>query len=340
MRRAHVALSLLAVLLGSVAPAEAYIGPGAGFALVSSFAVIFVTIILAFVAVLIWPFRKAWRLYKGRGGGKPWVKRLIVIGFDGQDATLTERFMEQGKLPSFQRLKEMGCYSRLRSTFPSITPVAWSTFSTGTGPAKHGIFDFLEPDRRSYLPMLSSVKIGSAKRFLNLGRFRIPLDRPELRLLRKSKAFWSLLADKNVWSTIVRMPITFPPERFRGAQLSAMCTPDLLGTQGTFLLYTTRKAEGTFKEGGIRVELPRNGNRRFETVIQGPENAFREGNPPLEIPDAHPGGPRRPANQDRDERRRHRAAHGSAEPVGGAQLPRRARHQRQRALPNARHRSR
>ena len=40
------------------------------------------------------------------------------------------------------------------------------------------------------------------------------------------------------------MPITFPPDRFYGAELSAMCVPDLLGTQGTFLLFTTRPSAG------------------------------------------------------------------------------------------------
>ena len=49
------------------------------------------------------------------------------------------------------------------------------------------------------------------------------------------------------------MPITFPPDHFYGAELSAMCVPDLLGTQGTFLLFTTRPSGERFKEGGIRV---------------------------------------------------------------------------------------
>jgi len=279
--------AVLGLLLALPVPAHAYIGPGAGFALLSSFMVLFTTIILAIVSLLVWPFRTLFRVVSRRKPPKPWVKRLIVVGFDGQDAGLTERLMTEGKLPNFEKLKAMGSYSRLRTTYPSITPVAWSTFSTGTGPAKHGIFDFLERDRRSYLPILSSVQIGSVDRFLKLGRYKVPLQKPELRLLRKSKAFWSVLGDKSVWSTILRMPITFPPERFRGAMLSAMCTPDLLGTQGTFLLYTTRKAEGRFKEGGVRVELRAGGNGagpRFDTVIQGPENMFREGNPPLEIP--------------------------------------------------------
>ena len=279
---------VFAFTLGIASPTYAYFGPGAGFALISSLGVVFLTALFALIALLLWPFRSVWRLVMRGKTAQPWAKRLIVVGFDGQDATLTERMLAEGKLPNFARLKTVGCYSRLRTTFPSITPVAWSTFSTGTGPGKHGIFDFLEPDRRSYLPQLSSVQIGRIGRALKIGRWRIPLHRPWFRLLRKSKPFWKVMAEKHIWSTILRMPVSFPPERFRGAQLSAMATPDLLGTQGTFLLYTTREEQQEIEEGGICIALPRNsdsdGAHRFDTTIRGPENVFREGNPPLEIP--------------------------------------------------------
>ena len=161
--------------------------------------------------------------------------------------------------------------------------MAWSSFSTGTHPAKHNIYDFLDRDLRTYLPVLSSTRIGKIEKFLKLGRYRIPLQKPELTLLRKSKPFWTILGEHNIWSTILRVPITVPPDRFYGAQLGAMSIPDLLGTQGTFLLFTTRQSGEKFKEGGLRLHLEGNGDR-FETVIQGPENMFLEGNPPLEIP--------------------------------------------------------
>ena len=214
---------------------------------------------------------------------KPSIKRLIVVGLDGQEPTLTDRYMKAGKLPNFSKLAEMGSYSRLATTFPSVSPVAWSSFSTGTNPGRHNIFDFLDRDRRTYLPMLSSTHIGKTERFLRLGRYRIPLRAPAIRLLRKSKPFWSILGEHDIWSTILRVPITFPPDRFRGAQLSAMSVPDLLGTQGTFLLYTTRPAGAKFKEGGIRIPIRVNGDR-IDTTIEGPENTFIEGHPPLNIP--------------------------------------------------------
>ncbi len=283
--RAVGRLAAAGLLMATVAsPAAAYVGPGAGFALVSSFLVVFVTIILALVSLLVWPLRTLWRLLRRRRQSKPVIKRLIVLGLDGQDPRLTDRFMAEGKLPNFERLAEMGGYRRLATTFPSVSPVAWSSFATGANPAKHNIFDFLDRDLRTYLPTLSSTHIGSVERFLKLGRYRIPLGRPDLRLLRRSKPFWTVLGEHDIWSTVLRVPITFPPDRFYGAQLSAMCVPDLLGSQGTFLLFTTRSASEKFKEGGLRVPLTGNGNGRWEAVIEGPENLFLEGSPPLELP--------------------------------------------------------
>ena len=65
-----------------------------------------------------------------------------------------------------------------------------------------------------------------------------------------------------------------------------MCVPDLLGTQGTFLYFTTRPAKEKFKEGGLRIPLTPNGanGERFEAKIEGPDNLFLEGAPKLELP--------------------------------------------------------
>ena len=279
----------LALLLSLPTPALAYVGPGAGFVFLTSFLALLATGILALASLDLWPFRMAWRLIRRAGDAKPRIRRLIIVGLDGQDPELTDRFMREGRLPNFQRLAEEGCYHRLATTFPSVSPVAWSSFSTGTHPAKHNIFDFLDRDRRTYLPLLSSVRIGRVERVLRLGRLRLPLGKPEMRLLRKSRPFWSVLGARGFWTTVLRVPITFPPDRFYGAQLAAMCVPDLQGTQGTFTLFTTRRSVEGFKEGGTRVPLGGDGDLdgngdRFETAFQGPDNELVDGSPPLTLP--------------------------------------------------------
>ena len=255
-------------------PLSAYIGPGAGFAFLSSFLVLFLTFFLAVFSFLSWPFRLIWRAIRGRRAQKTAkVNKVVILGLDGMEPTLAEKYMAEGKLPNLANLKKTGFYGRLRTTTPSISPVAWSSFMTGSEPSKHNIFDFLSRDPRTYLPDLSSARIGSPKKTLSLGKYKLPLSKPEIRGMRKSVPFWKILGEKGVFSTILRVPITFPPEKFKGHLLSGMCAPDLKGSQGTFSFYTTDEDRVNRKEGGMNIPVVLK-DGRIETYISGPENSL------------------------------------------------------------------
>jgi predicted AlkP superfamily phosphohydrolase/phosphomutase len=261
----------------------AYIGPGAGFAFLGSFLTLLTSLVLSVVSILVWPFRMVWLLVSRRQGfRKARVKKLIFLGLDGFDPGLAERFMSEGKLPNLTRLKEQGSYCKLRTTFPALSPVAWSTFATGVNPAKHNIFDFLNRDLKSYVPELSSSKVRPPSRILKLGRLRIPLARPTVEMRRKSEPFWKILGRHSIGCTILRVPITFPPDDFNGRLLSAMCTPDLRGTQGSFSHFSTHVESGRV-EGGNRYALRRTADG-VEGGLEGPENAFIEGRGAMRIP--------------------------------------------------------
>jgi predicted AlkP superfamily phosphohydrolase/phosphomutase len=262
------------LVLALASPLAAYIGPGAGFAFLSSFLVLFLTFFLALFSFLSWPFRFVWRSVRGqRAYKKSPVERLVILGLDGLEPTLAEKFMAEGKLPNLARLKKEGTYARLRTTTPAISPVAWSSFMTGSEPSKHNIFDFLSRDPRTYLPDLSSARIGKPKRTLALGKYLLPLAKPEIRGLRKSVPFWKILGERGIASTILRVPITFPPERFKGHLLSGMCAPDLKGSQGTFALFTEDADKVRKHEGGVAVLVRREG-AVIRTSLSGPENSL------------------------------------------------------------------
>ena len=284
MAHPHFFLTILFTSLVFIPPVEAYIGPGAGFAFLSSFLILTVSFFLAILSLLFWPFRMFIRHFVQRGA-KPTgqAERIIILGLDGLDPGLTERFMAEGKLPHFHRLKEMGSFAPLATSHPAISPAAWSSFMTGVDCSHHNIFDFLTRDPRTYQPMLSSADIGRASKTLSLGRYRIPLGKPKVKLLRKSKPFWTILGEHHIFSSIIRVPITFPPEKFNGVLLSGMCTPDLRGTQGTFSYYTTNKEVTPGQEGGVCIPLVRDGFI-IRTRLYGPENDFRKEGGPLTIP--------------------------------------------------------
>ncbi len=279
-------LFLSAALLVTLTPdrADAYIGPGAGFAVGGSFLAVFAAIFSAIAMLLSWPIRFIWRLlFRKRPPKRPRFKRVVVLGLDGLDHGLTAKLLAEGKLPNFAKLQAQGCFLSLGSTLPPISPVAWSTFQTGVNPGKHNIFDFLFPDEKTYEPKLSSVEVRPPRRAIRIGKFRFPLGGADVRLLRKSKPFWATLSDYGIFNCVLRVPITFPPEKLHGVQLSAMCVPDIRGSQGTFSFFTTKAREEGAKTGGEVQVVTRSGNR-LRGELLGPDHPLRKDGGALKVP--------------------------------------------------------
>src|SRR5258706_13911175 len=188
------------------------------------------------------------------------------------------------------RREQRGCPRAPPPAPPPLALVKGSSPPAGVTPARHNMFDFLNRSLKTYIPELSSSRVRGPKRMLKIGKYRIPLSRPTVEMRRKSRTFWNILGERHISSTILRVPITFPPEKFNGRLLSAMCTPDLLGTQGSFALFTTEAGNGSM-EGGNRFPLTRDGIR-WRGVLRGPQNYMVEGGGPLQIPFAlTPDGP-------------------------------------------------
>jgi predicted AlkP superfamily phosphohydrolase/phosphomutase len=279
-------LVLLVAILVLLAPrqAHAYIGPGAGFALAGSFFAVFSAIFSAALMVITWPVRLlfravfGWRVLRGSR-----FKRVVILGLDGMDHGLTEKMLDEGKLPNLAELRDRGGFRPLGTTVPPLSPVAWSTFQTGVNPGKHNIFDFLTPDPRTYHAKLSSVEIRPPRRSVRIGKYLIPLGKADVRLLRKSQPFWSILSKYGIFSCVQRVPITFPPEKLRGVVLSAMCVPDLRGTQGMFSFYTTRERDEGEKIGGEVHHVHQDGDTIRAELI-GPPNPLRPDQGNLTVP--------------------------------------------------------
>jgi len=277
---------LLAVFIVLAIPgqAQAYIGPGAGFAVVGSFLVMFAATLSAALALLTWPIRYIIRAIRCRHVfARSRVKKFVILGLDGMDYALTEKFLAEGKLPNLAELRKQGCFKTLATTVPSMSPVAWSSFQTGVNPGKHNIFDFLTRDKQSYQPKLSSVDIRGPRRKISLGKYQFPLGKADIRLLRRGKPFWKTLGEHGIFSSVIRVPITFPAEKFRGVQLSGMCVPDLRGTQGMFSFYTTATDGNGEHTGGERFRVIRVDNK-IEAELIGSTNPFRKDNSTLKCP--------------------------------------------------------
>src|SRR5262245_53185464 len=134
--RALLALIALA-LLG--APASAYIGPGAGLAVTGGLLVTLGTFLMAFGLILVGPFKAAYRMAFPVKLGPAKARRVVVVGLDGFDPGLARKYMSEGRMPNLSALQQEGCFSELDTSYPSISPVAWSTFATGVDASRHNI---------------------------------------------------------------------------------------------------------------------------------------------------------------------------------------------------------
>jgi predicted AlkP superfamily phosphohydrolase/phosphomutase len=204
-------------------------------------------------------------------------KRVLVLGMDGLDPLIAERLMREGELPNFTVLKERGDFRRLASSIPPLSPVAWSSFITGTDPGGHGIFDFIHRDPATLAPYLSTSRAEGASRTIKLGRWMFPLTGGRVELLRRGKAFWEILAAKGIPATVNGIPANFPPVGSAARSLSGMGTPDIQGTYGTFSFFTDSPPEDAEDLSGGQLFPVVAVDYQVEAALEGPVNTFREG---------------------------------------------------------------
>lgn len=212
------------------------------------------------------------------------AKKMIVLGIDGMDPRLLAQFVLRGEMPTFKKLMDAGYWSPLRTTTPPQSPVAWSSFISGTNPGGHGIFDFIHRDPATFAPFLSTSKSYSADKVIKLGDWRIPLKGGHFELLCRGPVFWDHLTDHGVPATLFKLPANFPVQHSAAKMISGMGTPDLLGSYGTFTLYTDVDIPnaGHFTGGRVvRVDLM---DHEVKTILEGPPNSLREGEPHAVIP--------------------------------------------------------
>ncbi len=208
----------------------------------------------------------------GPPAARPGGKRVIVLGVDGMDPNFLERHWDA--LPNLARLRDTGGLTRLATTTPPQSPVAWSTFITGTDPARHGLFDFVLRDPATRRPISSMGETLEPAHQLTIGPYLLPLSSARVRTFRNGEPFWRTLSNHGIPVTMVRMPTNYPPDD-DGNELSGMGTPDLEGTFGTFTYYTDDPADSPGEVSGGRIVQVERGNNRVVLPVAGPTNTLR-----------------------------------------------------------------
>ncbi|HLH41643.1 MAG TPA: alkaline phosphatase family protein [Bryobacteraceae bacterium] len=206
-------------------------------------------------------------------------KKVIVLGIDGMDPNFLEQHWSS--LPNLAKLAQQGEFKRLETTMPPQSPVAWSTFITGTDPGSHGIFDFVHRDPKTLAPYSSMAQSAEGAKTISMGDYELPISSGKVNNFRQGKPFWQMLAENHVAVQVIRMPTDFPPVHCDdGFSIAGMGTPDLRGTNGEFTFFTDEKSQNSrMVPGGriLHVDL-RDGSADLE--IPGPDNSLRKDKAP------------------------------------------------------------
>jgi predicted AlkP superfamily phosphohydrolase/phosphomutase len=248
---------------------------------------------------------RAFLLAAALAAAAPSSDRVVVLGFDGVDAAVTQEMLAAGRLPNLAKLAQQGGFSPLTPTVPAQTPVSWATFSTGLDPGGHRIFDFLKRDPANLIPTfavaeettapfllgkgnpfaagavpllllvvpalllmrksgrlrIAAIALGAVGLGLAVGGFIaakkwLPVERPSVVNNRKGTPFWSVPGGRP--ATVVRMPVTFPPESFEeGHMLAGLGVPDLSGRIGRPSFYTSDPFFAPRQGNDFSIELVR-----------------------------------------------------------------------------------
>lgn len=130
-------------------------------------------------------------------------RRVVVIGLDGTPYSFVRKATANGMMPNLKRLLDQGTLVRMDSTQPDVSSVAWASFMTGTNPAKHGIFGFIDRKPDSYATYIPTGE---------------DLQR---------KTLWEWLSDHERRVCAIGVPMSYPPRPVNGIMIGCFLSPNV-----------------------------------------------------------------------------------------------------------------
>lgn len=123
-------------------------------------------------------------------------RKVLLIGWDAADWKFLNPLIDQGLMPTLQRLVEGGAMGKLATLDPPLSPTLWTSIATGKRPYDHGIHGFTEPD-----PSGEGI-------------------RPIYSTNRKVKAIWNMLTQQQLKTHVVGWWPSHPAEPINGVMVS------------------------------------------------------------------------------------------------------------------------
>lgn len=122
--------------------------------------------------------------------------KVLLIGWDAADWKIINPLLDSGMMPSLESLVNNGVMGNLATLEPPLSPMLWTSISTGKHADEHGILGFTEPS-----PEGKGV-------------------RPCMITSRKVKAIWNILTQCGYKTNVVGWWPSHPAEPINGISIS------------------------------------------------------------------------------------------------------------------------
>lgn len=129
--------------------------------------------------------------------------RVLFLGLDGGTISALGPWFDRGLMPNLASFWKRAASGSLRSSDPMVTPVAWTSFSTGCTPVNHGIHEFYYIDDHD-----RTIRSNHA------GRVLVP-------------NLWQVLSAEGREVVSLNLPMTYPPPRVKGLVVAGSDAPGL-----------------------------------------------------------------------------------------------------------------
>ena len=123
-------------------------------------------------------------------------RKLLLIGWDAADWKIINPLLDNGMMPALESLINNGVMGNISTLDPPLSPMLWTSISTGKYADQHGILGFTEP-----APEGKGI-------------------RPVMITSRKVKAIWNILTQCGLKTNVVGWWPSHPAEPINGISIS------------------------------------------------------------------------------------------------------------------------
>ncbi len=131
------------------------------------------------------------------------LPKTVVIGIDGVPFDFLIQQCDKKIMPNLADIIANHPHKKMKSVYPAISAVAWTSYMTGRNPAVHNIFGFID---RNPNPLELIINTGA---------------------MRKCETIFESLSKKGYRVISINVPMTYPPFPVNGIMVGCFMTPEI-----------------------------------------------------------------------------------------------------------------